>query len=259
MAFDRIRGWRTIGFNQGEEIPDVLRGWHLSNREVNKHSSINGVCYSLSMDWMKRKLSQNEQGAQRVDNLEVGRAINRQGLYSNVLKNGSGDQYQPAEGALGLKMVEIKTLGAPLWSGTAWMNDQIAANFRGGAGKAFLMGYYFQRYDTGTASWVDGGGGHAIAWYLSHGTLHMGSIFGGRHVYLFDPNCGEFRLRESELSSFLGLYFEDVKDAFAPHLFPYTYFLRVYEGTKSTKQKVEKNVVSALQRQLQDKQRRGGV
>ncbi|MCK7512021.1 MAG: hypothetical protein MZV70_53570 [Desulfobacterales bacterium] len=36
----------------------------------------------------------------------------------------AGTSNQPAEGALGLKMVEIKTLGAPLWSGTAWMNDQ---------------------------------------------------------------------------------------------------------------------------------------
>ncbi|MCK7512022.1 MAG: hypothetical protein MZV70_53575 [Desulfobacterales bacterium] len=57
---------------------------------------------------------------------------------------------------------------------------------------------------------------------LSHGTLHaMGSIFRrAPRLLLFDPNCGEFRLRESELSSFLGLYFEDVKDAFARTSFP---------------------------------------
>lgn len=259
MAFDRIRGWRTIGFSQGEEIPHVLKGWHLSNREVLKHPSVNGVCYSLCMDWMKRKLSQSETGTQRVQNLDVGRAINRQGLYSNVLKSGQ-DEFKPAEGALGLKMAEIKALNAPLWSGTAWMVDQIAVNFRGGAGKTFLMGYYFQRYNTATSSWVNGGGGHAIAWYLSHGTMHMGSIFGGRHIYLFDPNCGEYRLNQSELNTFLGNYFDDVKDAFAPHLFPTTYMLRTYESTQSASQKVENGgAVSAMQRQLQDKQRRGGV
>ncbi len=194
MAFNRIKGWRTIGFNQGEEIPEVLRSWHLSTGEVSRHPSVNGVCYSLSMDWMKRKLSLGEKGAQRVGNLNVGRAINRQALYDGVVDSGRDDEYQPAEGALGLKMVEIKTLNAPLWSGSAWMTDQIAVNFRGGAGRAFLMGYYFKQYDTGTSSWVDGGGGHAVAWYLSHGALHMGSIFGGRHVFLFDPNCGEYRL-----------------------------------------------------------------
>lgn len=259
MAFDRIRPWRSIGFDQSDEIPQALVAWHLSVREIARHRATRGVCYSLCMDWMKRKLSRREQGAQRVGNLDMDKAIHRQGMYADIWQASDGKAYEAGERSLGLRLSEAKALNAPLWSGAAWMTDQIAVYYRGGAGKAFLMEYVFHRYDTGTSTWMAGGGAHAVAWYVSHGNWGMGGLLGGRHVYLFDPNCGEFRMREGELNRFLGLYLEDVKDAFAPHLFPMTYSLRTFVGAESSSQKVERTAVTALQRQLQDKRRRGGA
>lgn len=257
MAFDRIKPWKSIEFNQSAEIPRALVGWHLTPREITRHPSVSGVCYSLCMDWMKRKLSQKEKGAQRVGNLDVDRAIQRQGMYKEIWKASDGKSYEAGERSLGIRMVECKALNAPLWSGAAWYIDRIAVHYRGGAGKAFLMEYAFHRYDAN--AWKPGGGAHAVAWYVSHGTWGIGGLMGGRHIYLFDPNCGEYRMQEGDLNTFLGSYLEDVKDAFAPHLFPMTFSLRTFEGGTSSSQKVEKSAVNALQRQLQDKMKKGGA
>lgn len=251
MTWDRIRAYRTNGsdsdFDQTDEIQVSLAARGLTSRQARTHAANSGVCLSLCIPWMKMKLSAHGKGdaRKRIADLkaQTNKAIDRQGLQSKLWAQGGADaNYEAPARFAGIKRIGTLADDAPLDTGA------LTRLFTANAGKAFLMDYRWRS-----------GSGHAVAWYYSRGRAGH-AIFGGHHLYLFDPNCGEYRMGGSTATSFVGAYFQDVTDAFASikgelggSSTPSEFSLYAYDASVAASAKVGAKAIAGLQKNLAGK------
>jgi hypothetical protein len=163
-----------------------------SQDDVNGHNfpkwaKIGGICLGLSLYWIR--LHQSNRNTPRLgeqgllhSNQVVVEARRIQLVYQDSLKVAGATDRPAQQAAIGAACASVKATA-------------VGALTRYGLGDAGLMTALRQVHRYHVLSLTGFGDGHAIAAYMS-----SGKIFGlARHVYLFDPNIGEFKIPEGDL------------------------------------------------------------
>jgi hypothetical protein len=147
-----------------------------------------GVCVALSMHWIR----------QHQSNRNVAR-FGETGLLNTatVINEARAIQlaYQQGKAAGGTQEQEAQRAGFNAAAGRYNMS-LIGGVARHGFEEAALLTALKRSHSYNVLALAGFGVGHATATYMS-----SGKIFGyGKHLYLFDPNIGELKIPESEIS-----------------------------------------------------------
>ena len=194
----KLREYEHISYSQGNEAAKT--------KIDPSHSIHSGVCFSLCCQWIQLHKQNRSEGSlkrrdamtQRIkelgsDNIMFYRAVNSQmntyGISNSKTKlgqkNETGNKY-------GIKFVD--SLGTTLCSSKSYKTDVLLNEVN-----------HPHRYTQ--TSFQLKNGRHAICAYRSNG-----KIFGlGAHLYVFDPNFGEFRISPSEIEDFYTALFDKYK------------------------------------------------
>jgi len=293
--FDEIADWQVQAFNQARWIQRQLRRrarrelqrirtrvdprfrrkaiQKLHNEWVDRHPVAGGVCYALSLEWLSKKLHQHGSVMNRLSRDDkarmVDKALGRQAMVLNIsdhewdqatvrgqARRPAIERYNSASGGMTGRLRLEKVGTVERWQ--TINKDILAGAIRRCLHQGLIMGYDVNRpvniLTNGTVIYKKCG--HAVAWYLSRGTWRLG--LWNQHVYLFDSNCGEYRLKLSELDNFVESYLDDVEEAWGADEDDGTHHdaevlafgLTAYRaGAPSpVRRRDERNIISGLQR-----------
>jgi hypothetical protein len=169
----------------------------VTQRLVDANDVQSGVCEALSMKWIKMKRNEVAEGLKgdlkpsansRVqalsDDRRFGKAIDKHGASKKV----RGMSIETLARSYKMPMGQTRNHQSKL--------STVASLVTGAVHGCTLLSFFCPKY---------GDGPHAIGMYMSGG-----KVFGtAKHVYLFDPNEGEFKVPVKQFSQFLrGLLFE---------------------------------------------------
>ncbi|WP_198371889.1 YopT-type cysteine protease domain-containing protein [Roseomonas rosulenta] len=163
-----------------------------------------GICTGLSMIWAARRMMFHDETAdQRSKALYTGAGFRWGGktqdihVASGVSGTNFGEEcevmYGEALRAYVLRIVPNTAL--KVWGGGA-AGDAAAIWPTVSETGSYCLFNIGLATNTGNAA-------HCVASYSSHG-----SLLGGKHFYLFDPNMGEYRVSTSDGVKFLGAFLE---------------------------------------------------
>jgi hypothetical protein len=169
-----------------------------------------GVCFAISLSWINLKFNNSKAiSSARIKTLSESTEESVK-LFSKIqnaprAESGSGKPHQLQVLTENFTLVStfLPTIsGATLVvDNDAWdpptVTQKILQNIH--AKNACLLCYNYHASSSG----------HAIALYRSSGKV-MGI---GQHYYIFEPNCGEYKVKVGELQTFLTAYSEAVKSA----------------------------------------------
>ncbi len=176
-----------------------------------------GVCAVLSACWIREMRDNKSQGpAQRKQVLE--QAISRfaprlQSVYSDTW--GQLDTVK-RKCAWVLRLAgDSQIMGEPRFNLNGVALTDYVKNLR-------RTGFHYNFGGAGGGGW-----GHAVGiWRSGHGGL-----FASGHMYVFDPNQGEFKGNKSDLARFIDTR---ILNSFNPMTCSWTYCLRTGKPTQST-------------------------
>jgi len=164
----------------------------------------NGICTGLSMIWAARRMMfHSESAEQRSKAIFTNAAFIWGGKTQDIhaaAGEAGGDTYDAMNQMFGeaLKAYALRIVGSNCKS-------EFSSDFRTLANTATDVadpaGTY-ALWNVGLSTRT-GDAGHMVASYSSHG-----SLLGGKHFYVFDPNMGEFRISAKDSFDFTWNLFE---------------------------------------------------
>lgn len=201
MAINSNTIENVTAFNQTQAIIDTLTaatadgGFGLNAHEANNDTAKKGCCLSICFTWMKRKMTQSKEGP--VDRLnhvksKIRAAILRQKMQQELWSVGGGENnYTCPASFIGVKL-NVDELNTNFQLINLGSNLALHNKLKGIKKTCLLMDY----------RWADDSG-HAVAWYVSSGkALNI-----NQHIYFFDPNYGEFKVKFKNGHTFISDYF----------------------------------------------------
>jgi hypothetical protein len=143
-------------------------------------ASAGGGCHAFGLAWADEILKDKSAGAQARMDAMARRAgevrICYRAIRDRWASEGETNADEGIAKRLGVKIDKVENCGS-----FAVVANKVRAEHRA----AFLYSF-----------WFSGGGAHTIAFYRS------GKRFGG-HIYVFDPNYGEYKMEKSQLATWL--------------------------------------------------------
>lgn len=165
--------YRTVAFDQSK---------YLDNKK--NPLSAGGACHLFALHWCQEIISDKSLGAQdRMENMaRFANAVKVQyGAFSRRWeREGSAVSDEGIAKQIGLKIAKLtypNTLG------------EVAEAVKSEHREGFVHSFWFRKNNQDN-------GAHSIAYYRS------GATFGG-HIYVFDPNYGEYKMSKSQFVRWL--------------------------------------------------------
>lgn len=163
----------------------------INQRVVDANDVQGGVCEALSMKWIKMKRGEV---AKKLKGDKKPSASSRVQALSVERRFGKAIDKHSASGKVFGMTLETLAQSYKMPMGQA-RNHQgkvatVAGMVTGTVHGCTLLSFFCPKYDNGP---------HAIGMYMSGGKL----LGAGKHVYLFDPNEGEFKIPDKPFPQFL--------------------------------------------------------
>ncbi|MBK7061038.1 MAG: hypothetical protein IPH51_11210 [Rubrivivax sp.] len=150
-----------------------------------------GVCEALAMKWIKMKRAEVDQGLKGDQKPSAGSRM--QALSDDQRFGKAIDKHDASKKVHGMSLETLaRSYKMPMGQSRNHQSSvaTVASVITGAAHGCALLSFFCPKYDNGP---------HAIGLYMSSGKI----LGAGKHVYLFDPNEGEFRVPEKRFSKFL--------------------------------------------------------
>lgn len=141
-------------------------------------ASAGGACHMFALKWLSEIIDDKSLGTSvRIQNLK------KYASEVKMLYKAFGDRWN-REGGRFADSGTAKMLGVEVYNFTQPISlDQVASDIQ----KEHRVGFVY-------SFWFSKGGAHSIGIYRS------GATWGG-HIYVFEPNFGEYKMEKSQLSS----------------------------------------------------------
>jgi len=189
MPFASFSHKRVWSFDQSVSMDAVNNSCNAAHQ---------GSCHNFSLEWLTTLIQQKASGSKgavssgmnkRESHMKMARTVKSAIVTQTAFGKAWGDlNYENADGMMAkLRQLKVTTVIKPAVFSAAAVEKRV--NKSGRAGYVYSF-------------WFAGGGGHSIAFYRSGGT---GALSGG-HVWAYDPNLGEFKMKPKEFSDWLGRF-----------------------------------------------------
>ncbi|MBR0652135.1 hypothetical protein GXW78_20940 [Roseomonas terrae] len=200
----RVKGYTpTWALDQGQILGNDQLFQALYNTPLSDGKR-NGICSGLSMIWAARRMMfHSESAEQRAKAIYTNAAFIWGGKTQDIhaaLSATTGDAYTAMNELYGdpLKAYALRVSGTNC-------KKEFTSDFRKLADVATDVADPPGTYTLWSIglSTANGNAGHMVASYSS-----QGSLIGGKHFYLFDPNLGEYRINAKDSYDFTWNLFE---------------------------------------------------